>query len=67
LKVGQQVYITGKYSSAKAAAAKVSYSSVKYRVAVVDKAGWIVAKSKGTDTIIVKVGKKAKKYKIKVA
>jgi hypothetical protein len=66
LKVGQSVYVTGKYSSAKAASVKVSYSTSKYQVAVIDKAGRIVGKSKGTDTITVKAGKKSKKYKITV-
>jgi hypothetical protein len=66
LKLGQVVYITGKYSSTKAASVKVSYSSAKYQVAVVDRAGRLVAKSKGVDTITVKADKKVKKYKITV-
>jgi hypothetical protein len=64
MKLGQVVYITGKYSSSKAAGVKVSYSTSKYHRVVVDKAGQLVAKSKGKDTLTVKAGKKVKKYQV---
>jgi hypothetical protein len=66
LKRGTSVYITGKYVSGKAAGVKVFYSSVRPDVAVVDSAGRIVGVSKGKDTIIVKAGKKTKRYTITV-
>jgi hypothetical protein len=66
LKVGQVVYVTGKYSSAKAAGVKVAYATKNYRVAVVDRAGRLVAKSKGKDVVTVKAGGKTKKYTITV-
>jgi hypothetical protein len=66
LRRGASVYVTGKYVSGKAAGVKVSYSSVRPDVAVVDSAGRIVGVSKGKDTIIVKAGKKTKRYTITV-
>jgi hypothetical protein len=66
MKLGQVSYITGKYSSAKATGVKVSYSTSKYHRVVVDKAGQLVAKSKGKDTLTVKAGGKTKKYTITV-
>jgi hypothetical protein len=65
MRVGQVVYVTGKYSSAKATGVQVKYSS-KYQRAVVDKAGRIVGKSKGKDTITVKAGGKTKRYAVTV-
>jgi uncharacterized protein YjdB len=66
MKLGQVLYITGKYSSSKATGVKVSYSTSKYQRVVVDKTGRLLAKSKGKDTLTVKAGKKTKKYTITV-
>jgi hypothetical protein len=66
LKRGTSVYITGKYVSGKAAGVKVSYCSVKPDVAVVASAGRVVGVSKGRDSIVVKAGKKTKRYTITV-
>jgi uncharacterized protein YjdB len=66
MKVGQISYITGKYTSTKATGVQVSYTTKKYQVAVIDKVGRIVTKSRGTDVITVKAGKKTKKYTITV-
>jgi len=66
MKVGQTVYTTGKYSSGKATGVKVTYSTKKAKVVVVDKAGRLVAVSKGTDTVVVKAGGKTKTYKVTV-
>jgi lysophospholipase L1-like esterase len=64
--VGQSVYITGTYSSSKAAGVKVSYGSSKAAVAVVDPVGRILARGKGSVKITVKAGGKSKTYKITV-
>ncbi|MCW5952160.1 MAG: Ig-like domain-containing protein [Propionibacteriaceae bacterium] len=66
MKLGQTVFITGKYSSSKATGVKVTYATKKPNVVTVDKVGRLVAVSKGTDTIVVKAGKKTKTYKVTV-
>lgn len=66
MKVGQVAYTVGKYKSAKAAGVKVSYSTSKYSIVEVDKAGRLVAVKKGTDTVVVKAGGKTAKYKVTV-
>jgi uncharacterized protein YjdB len=45
---------------------KVTYTSARPDIAVIDKVGRIVAVSKGTDYITVKAGGKTKSYKITV-
>lgn len=64
--VGQSVYITGKYSSAKATGVKVTYTSSKTSVVAVDAVGRLVAQGKGTAKITVKAGGKSKTYKVTV-
>jgi hypothetical protein len=66
MKVGQVVYITGTYAAKNAAGVKVKYSTAKYSIVSVDKAGRLVAGQKGTDTLTIKAGKKTVKYKITV-
>ncbi|MDR1851941.1 MAG: family 78 glycoside hydrolase catalytic domain [Propionibacteriaceae bacterium] len=66
LALGNSAYITGKYTSAKAAGVKVKYGSTKADIVLVDKAGRLVAVSKGTEYIKVTAGGKTKKYKITV-
>jgi hypothetical protein len=66
MKLGQTVYITGKYSSTKATGVKVTYSTPKYHRVVVDKTGRLITKSKGKDTLVIKAGGKTKKYTITV-
>ncbi|WP_182523682.1 alpha-L-rhamnosidase C-terminal domain-containing protein [Nocardioides dongkuii] len=66
VKVGQSVYVTGKYAPAKATGVKVSYRSSARGVAEIDAAGRILAKKKGTAKIVVKAGGKAKTFMITV-
>ena len=66
LKVEQTVYITGKYSSARATGIKVKYTTSKPDVVFIDRAGRIVAVSKGTAYVRITAGGKAKTYKITV-
>ncbi len=66
MKLGAVTYITGKYASAKVTGAKVTYSTSKPDVVVVDKAGRLVATSRGTDYVVVKAGGKSVRYKITV-
>ncbi|MCW5952832.1 MAG: Ig-like domain-containing protein, partial [Propionibacteriaceae bacterium] len=66
MKLGQVVYITGKYSPSKATGVKVTYSSSKSDVVIIDKVGRMVATTKGTEYIRVTAGGKTKSYKITV-
>jgi hypothetical protein len=66
MKKGDSVYVTGKYSSSKAAGVRVTYSSSKASVAEVDPVGRIVARGKGTVKITVKAGGTSKTYKLTV-
>ncbi|MCW5950919.1 MAG: FIVAR domain-containing protein [Propionibacteriaceae bacterium] len=66
MSVGQVLYITGKYSSAKATGVKVTYSTSKPGIVDVDKVGRLVAKAKGTDYVKVKAGGKTATYKVTV-
>lgn len=66
MKLGSVAYITGRYSSGKVTGVKVSYSSAKAGVVVVDKVGRLVATSKGTDWVTVTAGGKTARYKVTV-
>ena len=66
LAIGQIVYVTGSYSSSKAAGVTVSYSSSNSGVVQVDAVGRVIARSPGTATITVRAGSKAAKYKVTV-
>jgi alpha-amylase len=66
LTVGATAFVTGKYSSANAAAVKVTYRATKPGVLSVDKVGKVSAVSKGTGTIVVSAGGKSVKYRISV-
>jgi len=59
-------YVTGRYSSSNATGVKVTYRSTKPSVASIDSVGRIIARAKGTATIVVKAGGKSHSYKIKV-
>ncbi len=67
LKLGEVLYITGTYSSAKATGVKVSYSTSKPDIVVIDKVGRLVAKTRGTEYVKVKAGGKTKAYKVTVS
>ncbi|MDR1768595.1 MAG: glycoside hydrolase family 3 C-terminal domain-containing protein [Propionibacteriaceae bacterium] len=64
--LAQQVYIDGKYTSAKALGVKVKYSTKKAMIVSVDKAGLLKALTKGKDVLYIKAGGKTKKYTITV-
>jgi hypothetical protein len=65
LKVGQVVYLTGAYTAG-TQSVRVTYSTVKYRVATIDTAGRLLGLSKGKETVVVKAGGKTKKYTVTV-
>jgi uncharacterized protein YjdB len=66
MKVGQVLWLTGKYSTASAQSVKITYTSKTDRVLTIDSAGRLVAESKGKDVITVKAGGKTKKYTVTV-
>lgn len=67
LKVGGVAYVTGKYKAAKATGAKVKYASSNRKVAVIDKAGRLVAKAKGTTKVTVRAGGKKATFRVTVS
>lgn len=66
MKVGQTVYVTGRYAPSKAVGVKVRYRSSAAGVAGVDVAGRIIAKKEGTTTITVTAGGRSKAYRVTV-
>jgi hypothetical protein len=66
LAVGATKAITGTFAPAGAVGVKVTYTSSKPQVAIVDKAGMVTAKAPGTTTIAVKAGGKTKTYTVTV-
>lgn len=66
MKKGKTVYVTGTYLSSQVAGVRVTYASTKRGVVTVDRAGRLVAKSKGTARVKVSAGGKTKTYKVVV-
>jgi uncharacterized protein YjdB len=66
MSVGDVAWLTGKASPARAAGAKITFTSSSPKVLAVDKAGRAVAKAPGQAVVTVKAGAKAKKYKVTV-
>ncbi|MDQ6523191.1 Ig-like domain-containing protein [Nocardioides sp. LHD-245] len=66
MQVGQSVFITGRYRSAKATGVTVTYRSSRPGVADVDAAGRILATSPGVVTITVRAGDRSKRYRVRV-
>ncbi|SIM55443.1 hypothetical protein [Micromonospora cremea] len=66
LKVGQTVYTAGKCSPWGATGVKVTYATSEADILVIDKVGWMVAKTKGTEYVLVKAGGKTAKYEITI-
>ncbi|WP_205474060.1 Ig-like domain-containing protein [Nocardioides sp. SYSU D00038] len=66
MKVGQAVFVTGRYLPAKATGLKVTYRSSAPGVASVDVAGRILANAKGVVTITVRAGGKTQAYRVTV-
>ncbi|MEN0070905.1 MAG: discoidin domain-containing protein, partial [Propionicimonas sp.] len=66
MKLGEVAYITGRYASSKATGVKVTYSTSKADIVVVDKVGRLVARTKGTEYVRVKAGGRTVQYKITV-
>jgi hypothetical protein len=64
--VGQIAWAAGKYTPAKAVAAKVTYRSTASKVLGVTKVGRLLAKKAGKATVVVKVGNKTKRFKVTV-
>lgn len=63
---GKVIYVTGKYSSAKATGVKVTYATSRASVAEVNRTGRIIAKGKGTTKITIKAGGRSKTYTLTV-
>ncbi|WP_244928987.1 Ig-like domain-containing protein [Nocardioides sp. W7] len=66
MKVGQSVYVTGRYAPANATGVKVTYRSSATGVAEIDAAGRILAKRKGAARIVVKAGGRTTTYTIRI-
>lgn len=66
MNIGTTKYITAKYTPAKAANVRVTYTSSNSSVVAVDKTGRLVAKQAGTATITIKAGGKSRKYQVTV-
>jgi uncharacterized protein YjdB len=62
----QSQFLTASYGPASALRARVTFKSSNPKVAAVDKAGRVTAKSPGKATITIKAGGKAKRIRLTV-
>ncbi|MEO9322192.1 alpha-L-rhamnosidase C-terminal domain-containing protein [Nocardioides sp. C4-1] len=66
MRVGQTVYVTGRYAPSRATGVKVTYRSSAPGVATIDVAGRLVARRPGVVTVMVRAGGTAGSFRVVV-